>query len=373
MCRTSSSTSSSTSPIVRTRSAGDIEAKNLFVGRVKRTLFKQSYVGAIVTDGDPANDTGSRTLGADLRLSTANFLGNRRNFSVDAFYLQTNKKGVAGDNKTYGLAVNYPNDKWELTSDFRHVGAAVRPALGFVQRRAVDKIFLGAVYKPRPKKFLNVRQMFNELFFTMFRRNDFKKTETWRLFTAPLNWEFNSGDRIEANYVAQFERLFAPFEIADNVTIPAGDYRYNRYRLEFETASQRPWEVSATWWFGTFFGGRSHDVSTDFVYKFAPHLRLALSADQTFARLPQGNFVARVFSARADYAFSPLLTLSNLIQFDNESRELGWQSRVRWILKPGNDIFLVFNQGWQQNERGGFAYRATNTRFTGKVQYTLRF
>ena len=357
----------------RTRAAGDIGAKNFFVGRVKRTLFKQSYIGAIFTDGDPASDTGSRTFGADLNLSTANFLGNRRNFSVGAFYLQTNKAGVTGDNKTYGLAVNYPNDRWEFTSDLRHVGAAVTPALGFVQRKAVDKIFLGAVYKPRPKHFLNVRQMFNEVFFTMFRRNDRKQTESWRLFTAPINWEFNSGDRVEANWVPQFERLFAPFEIADGVTIPAGDYRFTRYRVEFNTASKRPWEVGGKWSFGDFYSGRSNEISATFVYKFAPHLRLAFSADQTFARLPQGNFVARVYSARADYAFSPLLTLSNLVQFDNESRNLGLQTRVRWILKPGNDLFLVFNQGWLQDQRGGFSYRATNTRFTGKLQYTLRF
>ena len=358
---------------VRTRAAGDIAAKNFFVGRVKRTLFKQSYIGAIFTDGDPASPTGSRTFGADVSLRTANFLGNRRNFSVDSFFVKTKKTGVNGDDKSYGLAVNYPNDKWEFNSDLRHVGAAFTPALGFAQRRAVDKVFLGGTYKPRPKHFLNVRQMFNEVFFTMFRRNDLKQTESWRLFTAPLNWEFKSGDRVEANWIPQFERLFAPFEIADGVTLPAGGYRFTRYRLEFGTASKRPWEISASYSFGAFYSGRSRELSTNFTYKVAPHLRLNLSAQQTFARLPQGNFVARVFSARADYAFSPLLTLSNLVQFDNESRNLGLQTRVRWILKPGNDIFLVFNQGWLQDQRGGFSYRATNTRFTGKAQYTLRF
>ena len=358
---------------VRTRAAGAIAAKNFFVGRVKRTLFTQSYVGLIYTDGDPASPTGSRTLGADVSLRTSNFLGNRRNFIVNAFAAQTNKKGVTGDNKTYGFAVNYPNDKWDFFSDLRHVGASFNPALGFVQRKAVDKLFLAGTYKPRPKHFLNVRQMFNEVFFTMFRRNDRKKIESWRLFTAPLNWEFKSGERAEANWIPQFERLFAPFEIAEGVTLPAGDYRFTRYRLEFGTAPKRPWEVSLSYSFGGFYSGHSRDLSTNFTYKVAPHLRLNLNAQQTFARLPQGNFVARVITARADYAFTPLLTLSNFVQFDNESRNLGLQTRLRWILKPGNDIFLVFNQGWLQDQRGGFSYRATNTRFTGKVQYTLRF
>jgi hypothetical protein len=61
------------------------------------------------------------------------------------------------------------------------------------------------------------------------------------------------------------------------------------------------------------------------------------------------------------------------VQFDNESKNLGWQSRVRWILKPGNEVFIVFNQGWLQAERGDFRFRSTDTRLAGKFQYSLRF
>ncbi|MGH9803271.1 MAG: DUF5916 domain-containing protein, partial [Blastocatellia bacterium] len=39
---------------VRTRATNFTEAKNFFVGRVKRNLFKQSYLGGIYTEGDPS-------------------------------------------------------------------------------------------------------------------------------------------------------------------------------------------------------------------------------------------------------------------------------------------------------------------------------
>ena len=61
------------------------------------------------------------------------------------------------------------------------------------------------------------------------------------------------------------------------------------------------------------------------------------------------------------------------MQFDNESRKLGWQSRVRWIIRPGNDLFLVFNQGWLQDELGGLHFRSAGTKLAGKIQYTFRF
>ena len=89
--------------------------------------------------------------------------------------------------------------------------------------------------------------------------------------------------------------------------------------------------------------------------------------------MKEGNFVARIYSFRADYSVSPYLSLFNLVQFDNESRNMGWQSRVRWILKPGNEVFLVFNQGWLQDEPGGLKFRPVETRLSGKFQYTFRF
>lgn len=105
----------------------------------------------------------------------------------------------------------------------------------------------------------------------------------------------------------------------------------------------------------------------------APHLQLSFDTRQTFARLREGSFVARVFLLRANYSVSPYLTFFNFVQYDNESRDLGWQSRVRWILKPGNEVFLVFNQGWLQDERGGVNFRSSRTGLAGKMQYTLRF
>jgi Domain of unknown function (DUF5916)/Carbohydrate family 9 binding domain-like len=358
---------------IRTRQTPFSEAKNYFVARVKRNAFKQSYFGGIYTEGDPVNPSSSRTFGADMRLATANFLGGKRNFAVDAFAIKSSRTGLTGDDTSFGVIASYPNDRWFGYAEYRHIGKDFSPALGFVQRKAVDKFNYRTEFNPRPKKFLNVRQMFNEFGFTLYKRNDLKTVESWRLFTAPINWEFNSGDRVEFNWAPTFERLFAPFQIADKVSLPAGDYHFTRYRAEVETAAKRPWQVAATWWFGNYWSGRANEFTAQIVYKPTPHFQTAITAEQSFVRLPQGNFVARVWALRADYAFSPFFTVTNFLQYDNESRNLGWQSRVRWIIKPGNDFFLVFNQGWEQEEIRGIKFRTVGTRLTGKVQYTFRF
>lgn len=358
---------------IRTQRTRFTEPKNYFVGRFKRNLFKQSFIGAIYTEGDPANLQSSRTIGADIRLATSNFLNTGRNFAVDAYAMKSTRTGLTGDDTSFSVVASYPNDRWWGYAEYRHVGSDFSPALGFVQRRAIDKFSVRAEFNPRPKDFLNVRQMFNEFSFTAYRRNDVGSIESWRLFTAPVNWEFNSGDRFEFNWVPTFERLFVPFEIADGVNLKPGDYNFTRYRLEFETAAKRPWQAEVTWWFGTWWSGRADELFADLLFKFGPRFQAGINMEQTFAELPEGNFVARVWALRADYAFSPFFTVANFIQYDNESRNLGWQSRIRWILRPGNDFFLVFNHGWEQEPRGGLRFRNAGTRIVGKLQYTFRF
>jgi hypothetical protein len=350
-----------------------IAAKSLFVARVKRDLFKQSYIGAIFTDGNPAGPAFSRTYGADLHLFTSRFLGKDQNFGVDAFGLKSSNEGVTSKDTSYGLSARYPNDLWGLGIDWWHIGKNFAPALGFVPRANVNKLAISAEFDPRPKDFLNVRQMFHEFFYTRFTRLDKGRVESWRLFTAPINYSLNSGEHVEFNYAPQFERLFEPFEISPGVVLPTGDYRFTRWRVEINTASKHRWKLDNEWYFGSYWSGHADQLATSLQYKFAPRLLMSAGMDQTFARLKEGNFVARIFTFRVDYSVSPFLTFYNLVQFDNESRNLGWQSRVRWILKPGNEVFIVFNQGWLQDERGGFHFRATDTRLAGKMQYTFRF
>lgn len=357
----------------RTRATDFTEVKDFLVARVKRNILKQSYVGGIFTNGDPASPTSSRTYGGDIRLFSSHFLGKEQNFGVDGFLLKTSNEGVKGKDSSFGFGVRYPNDLWGLSLDWKQVGENFRPALGFVPRTDVRKLSISAEFDPRPKDFLNVRQMFHEFFFTRFTNLTHNRVESWRLFTAPINYELNSGEHIEFNYAPQFERLFQPFEIAEGVTLPAGDYRFTRWRFEINTASKRRWKFDNAWWFGSYWSGHANQFETSFQYKIAPHFQTSLTLEQTFARLKEGNFVARVFVFRADYSVSPLLTFFNLLQFDNESRNLGWQSRVRWILRPGNDVFLVFSQGWLQDEAHGLSFHPIETKVAGKVQYTFRF
>jgi hypothetical protein len=74
---------------------------------------------------------------------------------------------------------------------------------------------------------------------------------------------------------------------------------------------------------------------------------------------------------RLDCAFTPFISLANFVQYDSESANIGLQSRLRWILAPGNEVFVVLNHAWQEDQFDRF--ESAQTRLRVKVNYTFRF
>ncbi len=360
---------------VRTGDTAFVESKNFVVGRFKQNIFEESYVGGIFTDGNPSPGKSSNTYGVDMRLATSRLFGQQRNMIFDAYGLKSDNDGVSDDDMSYGFSARYPNDKWDGVVALREIQQNFDPGIGFVQRRDVRMYRLGGSYNPRPKDYMGVQQMFHDVYYTRFESLDTGQLESSELYIAPFDWHFKSGDSLHAlaDWVHGFERLSEPFEISPGVILPMGDYETDRSRISFASARKRPFSGSIVFSYGDFWSGSSEEISTSVAYNLPPHFRFTFSANQTFADLPQGKFTARILTSTLNLAVSPRLTFSNLAQYDNRSRNLGWQSRVRWTLKPGNDLFLSFNQGWINEDTGSLRFIAQNTKIAAKFQYTIRF
>ena len=362
---------------VRSRAIPIVSDKNFFVGRVRRNFLQQSYIGAIVTDGHPSLARSSRTFGADLRLATSRFLGGRRNLVVNAYALRSVNEDVSGRDWSHGFSVHYPNDKYVSQFVVRDIQQNFRPALGFVQRSNVRLMRVGASYNPRPRSLLGIQQANHDIYYTRFTRLTSGELESSELHVTWLDWHFKNGDNFHSLFDVNvfYERLFTPFAISPGVILPVGEYRFTRFRHQIMSAARRRLTASANWSHGDFWSGTAETLQTTVAYKIPPRFNISFSTNQTFARLPQGNFTARILTGNVNYSASPFLTFSNLIQFDNRSRNLGWQSRVRWTLRPGNDLFFVLGRGWirETTPDGNDRFRALDTKVSTKVQYTARF
>ena len=361
---------------VRTGDLPIVSEKGFIVGRVKRNLLEQSYVGAIFTGGHPAEGRSGQTYGADMRLATSRFLGRPNNFVVNGYAVKSVNEGVSGRDWSYGFSAHYPNDKFNAQIAVREIQENFKPALGFVQRDNVRLFRAAGSYNPRPKNFLNVQQMFHDVYYTRFTRLDNGEVESWDLYVTLLDWHLSSGDNLHGmfDFNPIYERLFEPFEISPRVLLLPGEYRFTRFRSNLlSTATKRRLSGSINLTYGGYWSGHAEQVTTSITYKVPPRFTVTFSTNQTFARLPEGHFIARIFTSNISYAATPRLSFSNLIQYDNRSRNMGWQSRVRWTLQPGNDLFFAFNQGWIHEDGDHLRFRTQDRKVSAKFQYSFRF
>jgi hypothetical protein len=345
-----------------------LESQNLLAARVSRNIFRQSWVGAILTHGNPEG-TGSNTLvGADVRLATSTFRGDK-NLSSSFFFLRTDDEASATTDYSFGGNIDYPNDLWNCSFGWRQIGDNFRPALGFVPRRGIRRLSPGFSFRPRPGRF-GIRQLSFDAQ-PVWVSDLHNVVQSWEVYSSPFHAEFESGDQVEFNAMPQYERLAEPFEIADGVVIPVGGYRMNRWGVQAETADKRPVVVQAEYSWGEFYSGARRDVQLEITFKPSTHIQAAVQFERNDVSLREGDFSAQVLTLRADYNFSPNVSWANLVQYDSESRLLGVQSRFRWILKPGNDLFLVVNRGWYHREWDN-RYLPSFDKGSVKLQYTFR-
>jgi uncharacterized protein DUF5916/cellulose/xylan binding protein with CBM9 domain len=348
---------------------GMVDRQNLMAARVSRNILQQSWIGGIVTHGNPTG-TGSNTLvGADVRLATSTFRGDK-NLSLALYLLGTDDEATGARDAAGGFVIDYPNDRWDVALGWKQIGENFQPALGFVPRVGIRKTDLNVAFQPRPERW-GIRQFFFE-FRPTYITNLNNRVENWRVFTAPFNTRTESGEHLEWNYIPEFEHLDEPFEIAAGIIIPPGSYRWTRFRAEANTATKRPWVIDAALWWGGFYDGTRRQIEFGVTLKPNTHVALSLQTERNDVELPQGRFHTQIITARADYNFSADVSWANLVQYDNESRMAGLQSRFRWILRPGNDVFLVLNRGWVRSLDDN-RFEPSFDRGSAKVQYTFRF
>lgn len=356
--------------LVRTRERDAVApAASLAALRVRRNVLDESSVGFIATSGDPLGRAGASTLGVDLTYQNSRFRGSK-NLWLGAWGLMARRDGLAGSRESWGLKLDLPNDLWDISASYRYVGEGFDPSLGFVPRKAVKASRFSLVYSPRLEGTF-IRQMFHE-FFADYVTNLVNERESYRVFMAPINWRLESGERVEANVVPTGERLFAPFEIAQGVTIPVGSYDWRRYRVEAETAAKRRLAGQVTWWFGGFYNGRLDQIELEGTWTPSPVVSFLFNAERNLGRLPAGNFDQTLLGVKVRLNLSPDLQVNSFVQFDDETRSIGANTRVRWTFHPQGDLFVIYNHNLRDFKESPAGWARDSNELLVKAQYAWR-
>jgi hypothetical protein len=337
------------------------------VGRVKQNILGESWVGAIATAGDPLSRSGSWLTGGDFTFATSHFRGDK-NFLAGVWGLVTGRADLGGDASAYGFKVDYPNDLWDIQLTAKRIGQNFDPSIGFVPRRAVY-LYNGQINNRTRLDSGPIQQLFHE-FMPSLATDLSGRWESYRVFFAPVNWRFRSGDRFELNANPTGERLVQPFTIADGVTIAPGSYHWTRYRIEVGTAQKRRLFSQLTWWFGDFYDGTLDQILWSGAWNPAALVTVEFSGEHNRGRLVAGDFDQTLVGSRVRVNFSPDLSVASYVQYDTDSDSIGVNTRARWTFTPAADLFVVYNHNVQSLlDR----WQLDSNQLLVKLQYAFRF
>jgi hypothetical protein len=359
---------------VRTGREDDVVGEDFLVLRPKHRMLRQSYVGALYTGRNVRElDTSTlHTVGVDFLLATSTFRGSE-NLSLGGFFLNTTNPRDTGQNKAFGLVVDYPNDPWTTNVLYREIQDNYFAAVGFTPRIGFRRLAGQLLYTSRPNQHSWIRTIQTGIDASMQTDTTNNDPLNRDLDLTAINLGTHSQDSFQVHVLPTYERLDRDFVIAPGIRLPAGsEYRWYRYRFQLATAQRRVIAVSPTFEFGSFYNGSRQRTALDLNIRLRPGVIIYTSSEWNHVDLDEGSFDTRLYRIVPELQFSPWISWVNNIQYDTQSAVVGWQSRFRWILKPGNDLYFVYTRNWIDDPLQARIY-TLDWRAASKVLYTHRF
>ncbi len=264
---------------------------------------------------------------------------------------------------------------------YREFGDDYNPAVGFVRRNDFRRLEPRIAWSPRPA----VDWIRNLEFSVQFRNQWVLGTgvlEEQELQLHPFEINFESGDNISIEAVRTFELLDDSFEISDGIEIEPGEYTNWEYRFRGRTASRRRVSIRGGLNVGGFWNGDRVRLDANINIRPIPGIDLETRYERNDVKLPQGDFVTNLYRIEGSWDPTPWIGFTNQLQYDDVSQVLGLFARLRWILKPGNDLFLVYTHNWQDFDSGLLdepmdpglmSFQTLSRGGSIKLNYTYRF
>lgn len=343
-----------------------VPGKNLLAGRISRQVLAESSAGLVFTHGDPRLDGNASLVGADFNYVNSHIAGTKT-LSIRAAVQATDTDRAGGRGTAATVFLEFPNEPLTFNLLLSRISEKYDPALGFASRTGIREHHPVLVYRRFPD-WHGVRRIDGFLENVLITRLNGQRLDN--LFYPGVELETTRGDVFTVFGQDHRERLDDAFAIRPGIVIPARDYHWNVAHAEFRSTPSRPLVAKLEWSHGGFFAGSRTDYKGELGWRPSHHLELTTGYKLFDIRLPQGDFAVRIASLKAVCTVTPELQFSLLGQYDNLSNALGVNFRAKWTVQPGNDLYLVVNQGYDTTDD---RLRPTRNEASLKAAWTYRF
>ena len=338
-----------------------VPSTNYSVIRVKRNLFTNSSIGAIVTSNQSSTSDFNRLAGLD-----GNFWFSP---SLKGEVLLAHTFSPAGvESGSLGIG-RLMFSKRDIVADIRYyaVGPDFVPEMGFVTQNDLRRSFVEAGYT----QWINRKRVRNVIYSgSMVYDAFYDHAFLGRRGTAGAELTLESNDRIGYSYGPARERISVPFSIGP-ITIQPGDYTNRSHEVTFESNASRPISGIVNYSLIDYWSGERRQL----LFSTNVHPTANLSVDFIYTHNtvdhPQGAFDTTTLSNRVLYAFTTDLFVKSYIQWNDLDEKVSANVLVGWEYRPGSEIYFVYDEIRDRFDRTNLASR--NRMLLAKWTYKFRF
>ena len=351
--------------------ANAIASNNNAMIALQRKIFNQSQIGAFFINRESFKDYDflneedkyNRVIGLDYNLNSAN------NNWAGKFY--THKSFQPNDsegNLSTGAELTYNTRIWRLSSKWIYVDEEYRSDLGFVPRSGIIKTGISAARVFYPKKGIINSHTLELANYNWQQQNlDYKKTDHFK--RVEYNLEFKKQDQLAFAFRNQYVYLSNPFDPTrseNGIPLDANrDYNFNQWSVEYQSNVARLFNFSSEFSYGSFYNGTRFSYQGNTQFRIQPKVIMSLLWDYNQIRLPDPYPSANIIlvSPKLELTLSKQLFWSTLVQYSNQSQNLGVNSRLQWRFAPLSDLYLVYNDNYYTRDFGP-VFRSINLKLT---------
>ncbi|MCH8193662.1 MAG: carbohydrate binding family 9 domain-containing protein [Planctomycetes bacterium] len=357
-----------------TRESDTMPMTSYNVTRVQRRVFEESNIGMLMTNKIAQGGPDNHVLGVDGSFMTHPF-GDQKRMRTDFLFLQSFSDVADGDDVAGHAIAIFPNDPWDVTFEYMHVGSDFNPELGFVRQTGIDLWTYNLSYTPES----NLPGLQRTAHAVRLRYSVDENYDQFRDYiqVTPIGLLFESGDYLQYEYEFEGDRVDEAFDIFRDVTIGTGHYHFGFHTIDFRSARKRPLSFVLECIKGESYNGKREAIEVDGRLQVTRHLSFSLEAALDHRDYPivvdaegthGGDFTAKLTRGRATYAFTPDMYVSSFVQWENESEQFSLNNRFRWIIEPERELFVVLNFGGDRARQ-----TVTQADLAVKLAYNWRF
>ena len=341
----------------------NLASQNFTVMALQRKLFKKSSIELFYIDrtalafNGKTNEVGgcncvykhdgnafNRNIGFEYYLAPPN-----NTFSGKTIFIKSFTPNATGNDFLNAANFQYNQRKWILSWQHEIVGENYNAEVGYVPRNNYIKFnpSITRLFFPKSGAILSHGPQFTS---TYYYNNDFITTD----YSNALIYLITYRDKSTLSAVAQntFVELLSPFDPTRIGKLPLEKgtrHKWTNIGLDWTSPPQYILTYSLSTRVGGYYAnGHLLSISGNVGYRIQPYVNIDFSSTYNQIKLPSpwGNNNFLLLGPKLDVTFSNKLFLTTFFQYNEQTKNINFNTRFQWRYKPVSDLFIVYTDNY---------------------------